>query len=151
MFTSEIPSAASTPLPTGASTPQPYGGGMPGLPMGGPGVNPLLVAATHSNLPHHMQGGGYGQPMPYMQQQPMPGMQQHHVSHSQTPNSIRMSKFPDYFPEWKDAGTEEAVFLGAQVHAKVVFVVDSGQGQSSRAFLSRVEYNEMGPGGIHAV
>lgn len=74
-----------------------------------------------------------------------------HASHSQTPTSLKQVKFPDYFPEWKDAGTEEAVFLGAQVHAKVVFVVDTLGGASSRGYLSRVEYNEMGPGGIHAV
>ena len=44
------------------------------------------------------------------------------------------------------AGMEDAGFLGAQVAAKVVFVVDQG---ISKGFLSRAEYNEMGPGGIH--
>jgi actin-related protein 9 len=41
---------------------------------------------------------------------------------------------------------EEATFLGAQVAAKVVFVIDQGL---SKGFLSRVEYNESGPTGIH--
>lgn len=53
---------------------------------------------------------------------------------------------PEYFPEWKDVGTEEVGFLGAQVAAKVVFVVDQG---SSKGFMSRTEYNELGPMGIH--
>lgn len=43
-------------------------------------------------------------------------------------------------------GMEEAVFLGAQVAAKVVFVVDQGL---SKGFMSRVEYNEVGPTAIH--
>lgn len=62
--------------------------------------------------------------------------------------NMRLARPPDYFPEWKDVGFEEAAFLGAQAAAKVVFVVDQGQ---SRGFLSRVEYNEMGPSGINSV
>lgn len=45
-----------------------------------------------------------------------------------------------------NVGMEEATFLGAQVAAKVVFVIDQGL---SKGFLSRVEYNENGPTGIH--
>ncbi|OJD10429.1 hypothetical protein AJ78_08560 [Emergomyces pasteurianus Ep9510] len=45
-----------------------------------------------------------------------------------------------------NVGMEEATFLGAQVAAKVVFVIDQG---ISKGFLSRVEYNETGPTGIH--
>ena len=41
---------------------------------------------------------------------------------------------------------EEAGFLGAQVAAKVLFVVDGG---ISKGFLTRGEYNDMGPAGIH--
>ena len=121
IFTSELPSSASTPLPTGASTP------IPGV---GPssGVNPLLVAATTNPL---HQGGG-----------------QQHSSHSLSPMNMKFAKAPEYFPEWKDVGFEEAAFLGSQVAAKVVFVVDQG---INRGFLSRVEYNELGPGGVHSV
>ena len=43
-------------------------------------------------------------------------------------------------------GMEEAGFLGAQVAAKVVFVVDQG---ISKGFMSRTEYNDLGPQGIH--
>lgn len=66
--------------------------------------------------------------------------------YQQTPTSIKCLKMPDYFPEWKECGTEEATFLGAQVAAKVAFVVDQGL---SKGFMSRSEYNEMGPQGIH--
>jgi len=57
-----------------------------------------------------------------------------------------MARMPEYFPEWKDVGTEEAAFLGAQVAAKVVFGVDQGL---SKGFMSRTEYNDAGPQGIH--
>lgn len=58
-------------------------------------------------------------------------------------------KQPEYFPEWKEpafAGFEEAAFLGAQVAAKVVFVVDQG---ASKGFMTRGEWNDTGPSGIH--
>ncbi|RPB23432.1 actin-like ATPase domain-containing protein [Terfezia boudieri ATCC MYA-4762] len=121
IFTSELPSSASTPLPTGASTPIPGAGSSSG-------VNPLLVAATTNPL---HQGGG-----------------QQHSSHSLSPMNMKFAKAPEYFPEWKDVGFEEAAFLGAQVAAKVVFVVDQG---INRGFLSRMEYNDLGPGGVHSV
>lgn len=70
----------------------------------------------------------------------------HHSSHGQTPMSIKVAKMPEYFPEWKQFGYEEAGFLGAQVAAKVVFVVDQG---INKGFMTRVEYNEEGPSGIH--
>jgi actin-related protein 9 len=106
----------------------------------------------------------------------MAGLHQHRsTGHSQTPTSIKTLKAPEYFPEWKDQGgtnapgatgaggtataggslgasivpsrgMEEAIFLGAQVAAKVVFVIDQGL---SKGFLSRVEYNENGPTAIH--
>ena len=124
IFSSELP----TPTATGASTPMAPGPST--QPVGGP--NPLLVAATT----HHQQ------------------MQQHHYyadrhsSHGQTPLSIKVAKMPDYFPEWKEVGFDEAAFLGAQVAAKVVFVVDQG---ANRGFMSRVEYNELGPEGVAEV
>lgn len=77
---------------------------------------------------------------------------QHHSYRgiSQSPTSQpKTVKPPDYFPEWKDpsvAGMEEAAFLGAQVAAKVAFIVDQGV---SKGFLTRSEYNELGPEGIH--
>lgn len=40
---------------------------------------------------------------------------------------------------------DEASFLGAQVAAKVLFVVDQGL---SKGFMTRSDYNEEGPNGI---
>jgi actin-related protein 9 len=108
------------------------------------GVNPLLVAATrHAN--QQMQTSQSLQ----VPGAPDPSLQHHQRGHNQTPNSIKTVKPPEYFPEWKDlsvAGMEEAGFLGAQVAAKVLFVVDGG---ISKGFLTRGEYNDMGPAGIH--
>ncbi|KAG0158683.1 hypothetical protein PDIDSM_6202 [Penicillium digitatum] len=163
IFTSEIPSNFTTPLPTGANTPAPIGqpGQMYHPPV--PGVNPLLVAATHNNP---------GMPgTPSMD----PSMLSHYRStgHSQTPTSVKTLKLPEYFPDFKDQGNsnapgasggsagvnsgtsgtsqgghgmEEAVFLGAQMAAKVFFVIDQGL---SKGYMSRVEYNESGPSAIH--
>ncbi|MCJ1254592.1 Actin-like protein arp9 (SWI/SNF complex component arp9) [Lignoscripta atroalba] len=165
IFTSELPSNLSTPLATGANTPLPqpqpshHGGG------GSSGVNPLLLAATtasnptlapppnlvghqhlHSQLQlqqyHQHQQSSSSSLLSSSQQQ----QQQQHSSHGQTPTSIKCAKMPEYFSEWKDVGTEEAAFLGAQVAAKVIFVVDQGL---SKGFMSRTEYNELGPQGIH--
>jgi len=69
-----------------------------------------------------------------------------HSSHAQTPTSIKLAKIPEYFPEWKDFGYEEAAFLGAQVAAKVLFTVDAGL---SKGYMTRTDYNEQGPQGIH--
>ena len=130
IFTSEIPSNISTPAGTGANTPQPQLG-----PHGGSQVNPLLLAATTQNQ-HLMPQGGM-----------IPGMSQDiHSSHGQTPTAVKYLKTPEYFPEYKDVGFDEAAFLGAQVAAKVVFVVDQGQ---SKGYMTRPDYNDQGPQGIH--
>lgn len=78
----------------------------------------------------------------------MPSQLSHsmHSSHAQTPTSLKLAKMPEYFPEWKDVGYEEAVFLGAQVAAKVLFITDQG---SSKGYMTRTDYNEQGPQGIH--
>lgn len=132
IFTSELPSNMSTPLATGMNTPQPMGGGFGGNTMHGSGVNPLLLAATTAQNPHL---------------NPMMNQEQHrHVSHAQTPTSIKLAKIPEYFPEWKDVGYEEASFLGAQVAAKVLFTVDTGP---SKGYMTRTDYNDQGPQGIH--
>lgn len=147
IFTSELPSNFTTPAPTGANTPQPQHHPPAHH---GPGVNPLLLAATTASNPNLAPPGQSQQQLhqqlqlqQYQQQQ----IQSHqHSSHAQTPTSIKLLKMPDYFPEWKDVGMEEAAFLGAQVAAKVVFVVDQG---ISKGFMSRTEYNDLGPQGIH--
>jgi actin-related protein 9 len=131
IFTSELPSNLSTPLATGANTPQPQL-----QPHSSTGVNPLLLAATTAQTPHlHPQTA-------------MPSIHSPnaHSSHGQTPTSIKLAKAPEYFPEWKDIGYDEAMFLGAQVAAKVLFVADQGL---SKAYMVRSDYNEQGPTGIH--
>lgn len=117
------------------------------------GVNPLLVAATKN-----MMQPGSGQhnqrlEIPGQVPTPMSGMDpafhQSYRGHTQTPTSVKTVKTPEYFPDWKDpsaVGMEEAVFLGAQVAAKVIFIVDGGL---SKGFLTRPDYNELGPEGIH--
>lgn len=161
IFTSELPSNFSTPVPTGGTnTPIP---GQPSNPQHhvSSGVNPLLVAATKNMMQpgHHLQVPG--QPQPQSQPQHMHGgygqlaqmdpMHAHsYRGTSQTPTSMKTVKMPEYFPEWKDpsvAGMEEASFLGGQVAAKVIFIVDQG---ISKGFLTRSEYNELGPEGIHS-
>ncbi|KKY14734.1 putative chromatin remodeling complex subunit [Diplodia seriata] len=81
---------------------------------------------------------------------PMGGLHSHntHSGHGQSPTSIKLVKAPEYFPEWKDVGMDEAVFLGAQVAAKVLFIVDQGLGQG---YMTRTDYNDQGPSGIRDV
>ncbi|CAC9889830.1 actin-like ATPase domain-containing protein [Aureobasidium pullulans] len=133
IFTSELPSNLSTPMATGANTPQPT---LP--PHLGSGVNPLLYAATTAQNPqlNPMSGGMPSGNMPHSL----------HTSHAQSPTSVKFAKMPEYFPEWKDAGYEEAVFLGAQVAAKVLFMADQGL---NKGYMTRTDYNEQGPQGIH--
>ncbi|THW71092.1 actin-like ATPase domain-containing protein [Aureobasidium pullulans] len=133
IFTSELPSNLSTPMATGANTPQPT---LP--PHLGSGVNPLLYAATTAQNPqlNPMSGGMPSGNMPHSL----------HTSHAQSPTSVKFAKMPEYFPEWKDAGYEEAVFLGAQGAAKVLFMADQGL---NKGYMTRTDYNEQGPQGIH--
>ncbi|KAJ5774872.1 hypothetical protein N7457_009768 [Penicillium paradoxum] len=166
IFTSEIPSNFTTPLPTGGTnTPAPMGQPGPMYHPAAHGVNPLLVAATHNNP--GMPGGMPGTPSMD------PSMASHYRStgHSQTPTSVKTLKLPEYFPDFKDQGNsnapgassggagpnasgasqggrgmEEAIFLGAQMAAKVFFVLDQGL---SKGYMSRAEYNESGPSAIH--
>jgi len=134
IFTSELPSNLSTPMATGANTPQPQLPGQQQLHHGG--VNPLLLAATTAQNPQlHPSSSVMGQATHHM-----------HSSHAQTPTSIKLAKIPEYFPEWKEVGYDEASFLGAQVAAKVLFIVDNG---ASNVYMTRTGYNEQGPGGIH--
>ncbi|EGP90710.1 unnamed protein product [Zymoseptoria tritici ST99CH_3D1] len=137
IFTSELPSNISTPMATGANTPLQQ---MPGLQQHpSAGVNPLLHAALTQQNPQ-MHSSGYGQTPPI-----------HFASshsHGQTPTSIKVAKIPEYFPEWKEAGYDEATFLGAQVAGKLLFIQDGG---ASKGYMTRTDYNEQGPQGIHDV
>jgi len=133
IFTSELPSNFSTPIATGANTPQP--GQQP--PHVGGGVNPLLHAALTAQNPQL-----------HPQQQSMMPQGMHSSGHGQTPTSIKTAKIPEYFPEWKEVGYDEATFLGAQVAGKLLFIVDGGV---SKGYMTRTDYNDQGPSGIHDV
>jgi actin-related protein 9 len=136
MFMSELPSNLATPSGTGSQTPNASFSSTPHAPPTASAVNPLLLAATTASNPAlnpNLSATSYN------------GTHSH-SSHSQSPTSIKVASPPGYFPEWKLY--EEAVFLGSQVAAKVIFVVDQGL---SKGFLSRVEFNEEGPTAIHQV
>jgi actin-related protein 9 len=136
MFMSELPSNLATPSGTGSMTPNASFSSTPHPPPTASAVNPLLLAATTASNPAlnpNMSIASYNG-------------SHTHSSHSQSPTSIKSATPPSYFPEWK--AYEEAVFLGSQVAAKVIFVVDQGL---SKGFLSRVEFNEDGPTAIHQV
>ncbi|KXL49599.1 hypothetical protein M433DRAFT_75029 [Acidomyces richmondensis BFW] len=135
IFTSELPSNFSTPVATGANTPLPQ---LPGQAQQSSSVNPLLLAATTAQNPHLQPSAAFGHSHHHSM----------HASHAQTPTSIKLAKIPEYFPEWKEVGYEEATFLGAQVVSRVLFVVDAG---ASKGYMSRTDYNEQGPAGIHDV
>jgi len=137
MFMSELPSNIATPSGTGSMTPNASFSSTPHLPPTASAVNPLLLAATtasHPGLNPNLSVASFN------------GTGHSHSSHSQSPTSIKVVSPPSYFPEWKFY--EEAVFLGSQVAAKVIFVVDQGV---SKGFLSRPEFNDEGPTAIHQV
>ncbi|TQS37410.1 hypothetical protein Golomagni_02118 [Golovinomyces magnicellulatus] len=134
IFINELPSNLGTPAGNGAMTPI---GSLPShihAPPTATAVNPLLLAATSSTISNSYNSFQAATPIPQQN------------NRSQSPSSIKFINPPTYFPEWKQY--EEAVFLGSQVAAKVLFVNDQGQ---SKGFLSRMEYNEDGPTAIHQV
>lgn len=159
IFTSELPSNFSTPLATGANTPlrdpQSTHHGM-STPTPGPGssVNPLLLAATTaSQQQHHLAPPGSQPFQSSLQPGPMtpvgPQIQVPHIPHhaQQGPTAVRLVPAKDYFSEWKDHGMEEALFLGGQVMSRTIFSMDSGPQLN---YMTRQNFNEEGPMGIHA-
>ncbi|GAB0132730.1 hypothetical protein EsDP_00001158 [Epichloe bromicola] len=155
MFTSELPSNAATPTATGSQTPTGSFTGVPHQLSTSGGVNPLLQAATTaSTLGAAAAGPGPG---PGPAATPAAGSDAagpaaHHF-HSQTPTSIKTATLPTYLSEWSKNGFEEAMFLGAQVAARIAFSLHSNlDAQSIEAqrlmSLSRVDYNELGPKAI---
>ncbi|KAJ6444482.1 chromatin remodeling complex subunit (Arp9) [Purpureocillium lavendulum] len=166
MFTSELPSNMATPTGTGSQTPT---GSFTGVPHQLPssGVNPLLQAATTASTlgaaaaanavggPNSAGGGAAaaaGTPAAGSDAAG-PAAGTHYHFHSQTPTSIKTAALPTYLGEWTKNGFEEAMFLGAQVAARIAFCLHSNMdAQSIEAqrlmSLSRVDYNELGPKAI---
>ncbi|KAK4142364.1 actin-like protein ARP9 [Dichotomopilus funicola] len=146
MFTSELPSNIGTPSATGSQTPTASGSGQ--LPTTS-SVNPLLLAATtgaNPNAPNNPNNAGDA----------AAGGNAHtsHHFHSQTPTNIRLAPLPSYLTEWTKHGFEEAMFLGAQVAARLAFCIHNLDAQGLEAqrlmSLSRVDYNELGPKGVRS-
>lgn len=135
MFTSELPSNIGTPSATGSQTPTATGAGQ--LPTTS-SVNPLLLAATTGanpnapNNPNNASDAAGGN-----------AHTSHHF-HSQTPTNIRLAPLPAYLTEWTKHGFEEAMFLGAQVAARLAFCIHNLDAQGLEAqrlmSLSRVDY-----------
>ncbi|KAF3910437.1 hypothetical protein ABW20_dc0106434 [Dactylellina cionopaga] len=124
IFTSELPSNIPTPSGTGTNTPQPSTfNSQP---------NALLLQAAANNAAAAAAAQHYSSiPHP-----------------NQAPSEMKIAKIPEYFPEWKDAGFEECVFLGAQLGAKIYFVADQG---ANKGFVTRADYNSQGPQAIHNI
>ncbi|TWU76497.1 Actin-like protein arp9 (SWI/SNF complex component arp9) [Metarhizium rileyi] len=142
MFTSELPSNMATPSGTGSQTPT---GSFTGVPHQLPtsGVNPLLQAATTAST-LGVGAGGTGAAATPAAGSDAAGPAGHHF-HSQTPTSIKTASLPGYLGEWTKNGFEEAMFLGAQVAARIAFSLHSNMDvQSVEAqrlmSLSRVDY-----------
>ncbi|KAK0645521.1 hypothetical protein B0T16DRAFT_492655 [Cercophora newfieldiana] len=152
MFTSELPSNLGTPSGTGSQTPTGSFTGVPHQLPTASSVNPLLQAATTANLGIPGGVGGPGTNVAGSNAGDAPG-HSHHF-HSQTPTNIKLAATPTYLSEWTKNGFEEAMFLGAQVAARLAFCIHNldAQGSESQKLmsLSRVDYNEFGPKGIRS-
>jgi actin-related protein 9 len=147
MFTSELPSNLATPSGTGSQTPTgSYAGAPHQLPTSS-NVNPLLQAATtaHLAVPRDGAAGGAaaGGGAPGSAAGDTAAGPSHHF-HSQTPTSIKLAPMPTYLGEWTKNGFEEAMFLGAQVAARLAFCIHNMDAQGLEAqrqmSLSRVDY-----------
>ncbi|KAI4154680.1 MAG: hypothetical protein LQ340_001524 [Diploschistes diacapsis] len=141
IFTSELPSDFSTPIPTGANTPNPQGSNAGALGHHAPGVNPLLVAATHASNPSLAPPGQ----QQYQQFGTPQGRSKEKHVYPQTPTSIKYANPYDYLPEWREHGFEEGAFFGAIMHAHGVFQYDV---DNEKAYLTRTQYNADGPAAI---
>ncbi|KAG6123405.1 hypothetical protein E4U13_006671 [Claviceps humidiphila] len=160
MFTSELPSNVATPTGTGAQTPTgSFNGGAGGVGGGHTsGVNPLLQAATTASTlgvggPGVAAGANNSTTPAAGSEAAGPTATGAYHFHSQTPTSIKTAVLPTYLSEWTKNGFEEAMFLGAQVAARIAFSLHGGldtQGLEAQRLmsLSRVDYNELGPKGI---
>ena len=143
MFTSELPSNLGTPSGTGSQTPTSSFAGAPHQLPTTSSVNPLLQAATTASLGVPGGAGGQGTPGGAAASNAGDVATSHHF-HSQTPTLIKLAQMPTYLSEWSKNGFEEAMFLGAQVAARLAFCIHNmdAQGLESQKQMSlnRVDY-----------
>lgn len=142
IFTSELPSDFSTPIPTGANTPNPQVPGAGGLGHHGPGVNPLLVAATHASNPSLAPPG-------QQQYQQFVGTTSQNRSgntrRDQVPTSIKLAEsLAERLAEWKEYGVEDSPHWGTMMVAHSIFGYDVGP-NGEKAYVVRNDYNNEGP------
>ncbi len=135
MFTSELPSNLGTPSGTGSQTPT---GSFTGAPHQLPttsSVNPLLQAATTAGL----AVPGVPARLDRTPEMRCPAITS--IAKLRRPSSLPL---PTYLTEWTKNGFEEAMFLGAQVAARLAFCVHNldQQGMESQKCMSlnRVDY-----------
>ena len=62
------------------------------------------------------------------------------IEYNQVPTSIKLAKYPEYFPNWKKHGYAEIPFLGAQIVAKQIFTHSRDV-----LYVTREKYEEVGP------
>lgn len=100
-----------------------------------------------SELPSMFNTSGYNTPTGTVTPSYLQSQQQLQLrrgqGHGQVPVQIKAAKTLEYFPEWKNYGWEEASFLGALIAAKQIF-----SGSVEGTYVSRSDYNEMGPAAI---
>ncbi|KAK6464298.1 actin-like protein ARP9 [Scheffersomyces coipomensis] len=70
---------------------------------------------------------------------------------SQVPNTIKLAKYPDYFPEWKKpkekgGSWDDIYFLGGEIYGKQIFSNNSNHGRE--LFIDSDVYEERGPQSI---
>ncbi|KAI3403962.2 ARP9 [Candida oxycetoniae] len=97
-----------------------------------PIVNPAIIKYQQLNEPNLDDGAG--------------------STLSQVPNSIRLAKLPDYFPEWKKPKTlggswQDLYFLGGEIYAKQIFSGGSHH-HNKELFVASDMYEERGPQSI---
>ena len=100
-----------------------------------------------SELPSMFNTSGYNTPTgastPSFAQLQQNTYSKSNQGHGQIPVQIKVAKTLDYFPEWKNYGWEESSFLGAEIAAKQIF-----GGSVEGTYVSRTDYNEMGPSSV---
>ena len=70
---------------------------------------------------------------------------------AQVPNSVKLAKYPEYFPEWKKpkergGSWEDVSFLGGEIYAKQIFSNNSNHGRE--LYVDSDVYEESGPQSI---
>ncbi len=144
MFTSELPSNMGTPSGTGSQTPTSSFAGAPHQLPTTSSVNPLLQAATTASLAVPPASAATPNAAGSNAGDTTTGATTSHHFHSQTPTNIRLAPLPAYLAEWTKHGFEEAMFLGAQVAARMAFCIHNldAQGLEAQRLMSfsRVDY-----------